>query len=118
MTTGTKRLFGTVMLALLCSAHPEATGLAKSLQDMDDESRAAVVRELVKSKSYTYGVTPKNKSNQISEDDNEDEDDADGGKNKKGCHMEVANAKSEPGRPTPRRMVVVVTGPVVQICNK
>ncbi len=117
MNRVTQSLYG-FMFAATCiamqSAH--ANGIAKSIQDMDDESRAVVVRELVKSKSYTYGVTPKNRNPKSAVET--DEDNVQSGSVKQGCNMEVANTKSEPGRPTARRITVVVTGPIVQVCDK
>ena len=83
-----------------------STGLG--IKDLDDEIRASVVKEMSKMKRYDDRSRRGRNDAQSGED----------GQN--GCNMNVGSASSQnrPTGPTPRRVVTVVTGSVVQLCNQ
>jgi hypothetical protein len=116
-----------------------AAGIAEAFKDLDSEVRASIVKELIKSRSYDVEYThrrPKDKTSSEKEDSNAtdkdraqkgldrlkeamgDSDDAyDRPSRTTQCNMEVASQKHEPGKPTPRRTVVLITEPIMQICK-
>ena len=105
-------------VALMVPQLTQAAGLAESFKDLNDEVRASIVKELVKSRMFDT-QDPNKKSSGKKGDSSTDFDDDAGGKNSPNdCNLEIGNAKAEPGRPAPRRVTVVVTGPIIQMCKK
>lgn len=94
-----------LLLAFSASSSAGSTGLG--IKDLDDEIRASVVKEMSKMKRYDDS----GKRRRPGVGEREDEKD--------GCNMNVGSASS-PNRtgPAPRRVVTVVTGSVVQLCNR
>jgi hypothetical protein len=114
-----------------------AAGLAEAFKEVNDEVRASIVKELIKSRAYDMEYTQrraKDKTATEKDDANAtDKDRAQRGldrlKDVMGeeeydrpsrttqCNMEIASQKTETGKPTPRRTVVMITEPIMQICK-
>ena len=99
-----------IAAALILGAF-SATSLAGStglgIKDLNDDIRASVVKEMSKMKRYDDGGKRRNGVGDEATSQN-------------GCNMDIGSTKS-PTRangPTPRRVVTVVTGNVVQLCNQ
>lgn len=100
-------------LLLLVAAPCFGSNLAQGTKDLDDEIRATIMKEMAKMKRYESGGDASKaggvfRGNQIGQGDSSE-----------GCNMEVGNASSGGERrgPTPRRVVTVVTGSIIQQCN-
>ena len=95
------RIAATLFLcAFSASLYAGSTGLG--IKDLNDDIRASVVKEMSKMKRYDDGGG------------NEEQGQNDG------CNMDIGSTAG-PARangPTPRRVVTVVTGNVVQLCNQ
>jgi hypothetical protein len=134
-----KKSLTAAVLACACMSGVKAGGLAEAFKDVEPETRASIVKQLIQSRSYDGEYTqrrPKDKGSNEKEDPNmSDKDRAQQGLDRlrdvmgdgdesydrpsrvAGCNMEVATQKREPGKPTPRRTVVLITEPIMQICK-
>ena len=97
-----------IALSLLYSAASLAGSTGLGLKDLDDETRASVIKEMSKMKRYGDGSQHRRNGAQSN------------GNDQNGCNMNVGSAQNQgrPTGPTPRRVVTVVTGSVVQLCNQ
>ena len=96
-----------IVCVFSASVHAGSTGLG--IKDLNDDIRASVVKEMSKMKRYDDGG--KRRRNGVGGEEQ-------GPQN--GCNMDIGSTQS-PSRangPTPRRVVTVVTGNVVQLCNQ
>lgn len=104
------RRIGSLSLVLACCsvfplpalASPQAT----NLKDLPEDARASITKELAR------------KNNQQDAHASETSDDGGaraGRSNKNGCRMDVGSQNQSSS--APRRVVTVVTGPLVQICK-
>lgn len=108
------RTISALIVTLLMISPCSAGNLAEGTKNLDEETRATIMKEMAKMKRYETGGDPAQaggvfRGNQISR-----------GNSREGCNMEVGNASSgdEPSRgPKPRRVVTVVTGSIIQQCN-
>jgi hypothetical protein len=114
-----------------------AAGLAEAFKEVNDEVRASIVKELIKSRAYDMEYTqrrPKEKGTSEKDDANlSDRERAQRGLDRlkdvmgeeeydrpsrvTSCTMEIASQEKETGKPSPRRTVVTITKPIVQICK-
>ena len=95
-----------IQCAFAATSLAGSTGLG--IKDLNDDIRASVVKEMSKMKRYDDGGRRRN-NGAGGEDEQQN-----------GCNMDIGSTKS-PTRangPTPRRVVTVVTGNVVQLCNQ
>ncbi len=100
-----------------------ASSMAQGTKDLDDEIRATIIKEMSKMKRYEAASGGGNdgddgkqggvfRGNQIQR-----------GNSREGCNMEVGSASSADDSavrrrgPTPRRVVTVVNGSIIQQCN-
>lgn len=91
---------------LLASSAAQASSVGASIKDLDDGTRASVVKEMSKLHRYEDDKAGKNGSSRSANQSNS-------------CDMNVASpAAPTVGMPTPRKAITVVTGNIVQICNK
>ncbi|MBX3689285.1 hypothetical protein [Dokdonella sp.] len=97
-------LFAFTLLAC-ASAHAGSIGAA--IKDLDDGTRASVVKELSKMHRYQDDKDGKNPAGTR-------------GQSSDSCDMNVnsSNNDARPGMRTPRKPITVVTGNIVQICNR
>ncbi len=98
-------------LFLFASSAATAGSIASSIKDLDDGTRASVVKEL--SKIHRYEDRNATRTNSPRQH----------GQSSDSCDMNVASPSNSPTAlpthmPTPRRAVTVVTGNIVQICNR
>jgi hypothetical protein len=94
------------LLAFSSASLAGSTGLG--MKDLNDDIRASVIKEMSKMKRYDDGG--KRRRNGVGDEET----------SQNGCNMDIGSTKS-PTRangPTPRRVVTVVTGNVVQLCNQ
>ncbi|MCW5579110.1 MAG: hypothetical protein KIS89_10735 [Dokdonella sp.] len=98
----------TLILLMLASSTVSAGSIATSLKDLDEGTRASVVKEL--SKIHRYQDNRRDRRHGAAATDGQTGD---------GCDMNVASQPT-PSRTgaTPRRVVTVVTGNIVQLCNR
>jgi hypothetical protein len=113
-----------------------AASLAEAFKDINAEVRASIVKELIKSRAYDLEHTQRRPGGKTDEKEDANTSDKDGAQKALDklketigdgeydrpsrttqCNMEVASQKSEPGKPTPRRTVVLITEPILQICK-
>jgi len=82
--------------------------IGSSIRDLDEGTRASVVKELSKIHRYEDGKNGRQSAIRSP------------GQTSESCEMNVASPQSNsPTRtPTPRRAVTVVTGNIVQLCNR
>lgn len=94
-------------LLALASVSAHAGSIGAAIKDLDDGTRASVVKELSKIHRYQGG---KNESGAATVQPGQTSDN---------CDMNVASQSTSPTRtPTPRKAITVVTGNIVQICNR
>jgi hypothetical protein len=95
-------------LLVLASTSAHAGGsIGASIRDLDEGTRASVVKELSKIHRYEDGRKGHDNSPRQS------------GQTSDSCDMNVASTTSTPSHmPTPRKAITVVTGNIVQICNR
>lgn len=94
-------------LFVFASTCAHAGSIGASIKDLDDGTRASVVKELSKIHRYQ---DDKNGSGASS---------VKPGQTSESCDMNVASQSASPTRaPTPRKAITVVTGNIVQICNR
>lgn len=95
-----------ILCAFSASSLAGSTGLG--IKDLNDDIRASVVKEMSKMKRYDDGGK---RRNGVGGDDSQQQN---------GCNMDIGSTKtpSRANGPTPRRVVTVVTGNVVQLCNQ
>ncbi|MCC7256425.1 MAG: hypothetical protein IT467_10915 [Dokdonella sp.] len=98
-----------LMLGLLIAAVSApvcAQSIGRSIRDLDEGTRASVVKELSKIHRYQDDKDGKNPARQ-------------NGQSSDSCEMNVASpTNSTAGVRTPRKPITVVTGNIVQICNR
>lgn len=100
------------LASVLLAAPCFASSVGHGIKDLDDEIRATIVKELAKMKRYDDGSDGGrggsiHRGNQIGT-----------GNSREGCHMDVGSSDRANSRgPTPRRVVTVVTGSIIQQCR-
>jgi hypothetical protein len=127
--------FGAIVAGVFSSAN--AAGLAEAFKEVNDEVRASIVKELIKSRAYDMEYTqrrPKEKPTSDKDDskltdreraqrgldrlqDAMGDEEYDRPSRVTSCTMEIAAQEKEAGKPAPRRTVVTITKPIVQICK-
>ncbi|MBL8299481.1 MAG: hypothetical protein JNN30_14170 [Rhodanobacteraceae bacterium] len=95
-----------VLVTFLISHLAQAGSVASGIKDLDEGTRASVVKEMSKMRLYEDDKQKKQGQRRGGSQTSTDCGD-----------MNVGNAESRRG-PAPRRVTTVVTGNIVQLCNK